>query len=193
MNINEIVYKHYNKQDDKHKRKIGVYWATDIKKIKDGTLTPENFLSNTKEEVDWTSVGNIFTGCAYEAELINILKQEKIKCTPHKVKDIKIGKNIILRVNLDIWFKGGIAECKAPTKLRWEIPEWYKDQMEIYHRAWKKDVFCYMFVPRNEVGNLKKLIIEIKYKPSIIRWKNNVKLIKDFDKAVKQFNKKLIK
>lgn len=190
MNINQVIYEHYNKEST-HKRQIGIYWATDIKKIKAGELTYEDFLNNKRDPIDWKGIGNIFTGCAYEAELIKILKEEKVKCTPHKKKDFKIGKNIILRANLDIWFLKAIAECKAPTKLRFEIPEWYKDQAEVYHRVWKRNVYFYFFVPREYVEEVGKLIIEIPYKPSILRWKNIVKTLKEFDKGLNEFNKQL--
>lgn len=180
MNINDVIYKHYNK-DSTHKREKGVFWATDINKIKNGDLTPSNFYELNRD-VDWKGIGNIFTGCAYEAELIRILKEEKIKCIPHKKKDIKIAKGIILRANLDIMFSKAIAECKAPTKLRLDIPEWNKDQAEVYYRAWKKDVYFYMFVPRNLVETYGKLIIEKKYKPSELRWKNIKKLLINFYK-----------
>jgi len=183
MNINQLIFQHYNKPST-HERHKGIYWATDIKRIKDGVLTPENFYSNARDEIDWKGIGNIFTGCAYEAQLIHILNEEKIKCTPHKKKDIKIAKGIILRANLDVMFHKATVEMKAPTKLRFEIPEWNKDQAETYVRAWKKDVYFYFFVPRDMVEQMGKLIIEVKYKPSELRWKNIKKLLIDFDSKV---------
>ncbi|MBP8688970.1 hypothetical protein KBH77_01310 [Patescibacteria group bacterium] len=98
-----------------------------------------------------------------------ILNQTDTPHKSHRKKSIVISRGIVIVSNLDIMFPGAIAEIKAPTKLKTEIPEWYKDQAEIYHRAWKKDVYFYFFVPRSLTGVYNKLIIEKKYKPSDVR------------------------
>ncbi len=182
MNINQIIFNHYNKASE-HKREKGVFWATDINKIKRGDLTPENFYSSQRD-YDWQAIGNIFTGCAYEAELAKILEEEKVNCTFHEKKDLEIAPGIIIRSQLDVMFVPAIVECKAPTKMRPHIPDWYKDQAEIYYRTWNKDVYFYMFVPRELVFEYRKLIVEFKYKPSALRWKNIQKTLINFDKQI---------
>lgn len=185
MTINNIIFNYFNKKSDQHKRKIGKFWATDVYKIKSGQLTVENFFD--QPEVSWSDIGNIFTGLAYERELMYILNQTDTPHKSHRKKSIVISRGIVIVSNLDIMFPGAIAEIKAPTKLKTEIPEWYKDQAEIYHRAWKKDVYFYFFVPRSLTGVYNKLIIEKKYKPSDVRWNNIKTLLIDFNKQLKLY------
>jgi hypothetical protein len=45
MDINQIVFDHFNKEK---KREVGRYRATDLYKMRTGELTPENFFKNVK-------------------------------------------------------------------------------------------------------------------------------------------------
>ena len=185
MSLNEILRKHYSK---KRERKIGRYSATDIYKIRRGELTPENFFEGLP--IDDEGIKNIFRGMAYEDYLKKILddegiKQERREGDQQLKYEYKIDENITLVMMPDFSFKDVIWETKAPGVVKEEIPTWYLDQLECQHRiTGKKIEFVQFTQPKDGLPPT----VTLEFKPSDIRWKNIINILKEFDKKLREKN-----
>lgn len=184
MDINQTVLDYFNKES---KREIGRYRATDIYKIKKGELTPENYFKKAK--IDWDAISNMFPGMAYES-MLNEIFRNHVNIWPQTKYEIKITDDITLVFVTDYELPKIIIEAKFPTKFRDEICEWHKDQCEIQYRGTGKDVYQLQFLGREDIKKYKKLCIIYKYKPSVVRWNNIQKTLKNFHNELILWQKK---
>lgn len=179
MKISEILTNYVNK--DKHPRKIGRYWATDINSIMKGYLTPKNFFK--QEPVDLGGCRMILTGVAMEDRLKHIFREMEIDCESQVKKEMKITDEITLVVKSDFNFKKFIIETKFPfSRIKdKEIPQRYVHQLECQYRAFYLPVYLgVLSVPFN--------LRLIEYRPSKRRWSNICRLLEDFHQKLKVGN-----
>lgn len=179
MSINELNNAILELYSRPRERKIGRYSATDIYNIRKGYLKPENYFQPEKPTMQ--SVKNFFRGYAYENQLLknfNELGIEQERNGNDQIKiEYKVDEEITLVMKPDFVLNGAILETKSPNKLFDKIPEWYKDQLEIQHRLLNKKVVLTII---NTGKNEYPLLLGIEYKPSLKRWENIIKLLKDF-------------
>jgi hypothetical protein len=182
MTIKEAINHYYNKPKDK-KREIGHYHASEIWYIYKGYTNPTNFFK--QKEVDKEGQANMFRGSAMEDMLVKVLTEEKVNFETQKRLEIEIAPGIFISGKTDFEFPECILETKRPKadsigEQLQGIPDKWRFQMEIYHRATKKDVYLGIFYG---IGD--EIIRMYKYEPSDETWE----LIKS---TLIEFNKKLI-
>lgn len=170
MKINVIIRPIKN---DKHKREVGKFWASELNSIIKGYITPKNYFD--EKDIDDRGSINIFYGEALESYLGVKFIAHKIITEPQVRKEIKID-DLVLVVKPD--FVGEVViECKCPEKPITEIPERYKYQLEAEFQAFQKPVYLLSF---------QRPIVMYKYEPSAKRWL-------EIQLKLKDFNKKLLK
>jgi len=180
MTIDDILVSYVNR-DTGHKREIGRYWASDVHSIKEGYLTPENFL--LKKAIDLSGARMILTGVAFENLWTEICKTTGVACSFQEKKELSINKDITLVVKPDYVYDNVIHETKYPFSIvREEIPDRYLDQLECEYRAFYKQVYLGVF---STPFNLKLL----PYTPSKRRWTNITNTLIDFHNKVVEINK----
>ena len=171
-------YADYLNNQEKHERKIGRYWATDIYRLKKGYLTVDNFFERSK--IDDIGAENICTGLAYEDFQEKVWKGKYLEYNPKTLIDID---DFTLTIKPDFVFEKCVIETKAPVKQTWSIPDKWKDQLECEYRAYEKKVYLGVF-GNNPTRRISMHLFP--YKPSDVRWKN-------IQKRLKVFNQELIK
>ena len=200
MNLNELALKQFNQHRE---RKIGRYSATDIYKIRRKDLTPENFFDDNV--IDEQGLKNMFRGLALEDGVLKLFKDLKIEQIRDKDRQLKLvwdvennclatkKANIELVMKPDFVFKNDkgeyvVLETKCPNKIYDNIPPWYQDQLECQYRMLKEylkaEPNIYLTII-NIYQNDYPLLLHIPYKPSDVRWKNILNIIKNFDKQLK--------
>ena len=200
MNLNELALKQFNQHRE---RKIGRYSATDIYKIRRKELTPENFFDDNV--IDEQGLKNMFRGLALEDGVLKLFKDLKIEQIRDKDRQLKLvwdvennclatkKANIELVMKPDFVFKNDkgeyvVLETKCPNKIYDNIPPWYQDQLECQYRMLKSylkaEPKVYLTII-NIYQNDYPLLLHIPYKPSEVRWKNILTIIKKFDKQLK--------
>lgn len=196
MNLNELALKQFNQHRE---RKIGRYSATDIYKIRRKDLTPENFFDDN--EVDHQGLKNIFRGLALEDALLKLFDDLKIEQVRNGEQQLKLvwdvekdcpatkETKIELVMKPDFVFKNDkgeyiVLETKCPNKIKDTVPPWYQDQLECQYRMLKEylkaEPKVYLTII-NIYQNDYPLLLHIPYKPSEVRWKNILNIIKKFD------------
>lgn len=180
MNGKELLIKYLNK--DKHERKLGRYYASEIFGIMKGYKTVENFF---EVEQITDNVDGILNGIMKEDFVAKIFKEMEVpcKCGDEQSKyELKITDDILIVVKPDFEFKDVVWETKAPIFYRdfSKIKESYLHQLECEYRATNKDVYLGYFI---EGKILPKLV---KYKPSERRWNSTIKKIKSFHEELKE-------
>jgi len=209
MNPNKDIINYFNRPSD-HSRIIGRYSATDIYQIRRGELTPENFFD--KKPVDQQGIKNIFRGIALEDGLKKlfeklgyeqlrtgsddqlkveydvlsgrIIPQEELSDPKYKSPEIVLVMKpdfVIKEKGEDKWC---VWETKCPNKIKDEVPPWYQDQLECQYRLMGEDKNVYMCVI-NIQDNEYPLLCFVPYKPSKVRWSNDIEIIKEFHNKLK--------
>ena len=181
MKIDKILQDFVNRDDGKHERKIGHYYASELNSISKGYLTPEKFFD--KRDIDLTGTRMIITGIMSEEILHKIFTDAKAVYEYNIKKDLKISDEITLAVKPDFIFKDFIIETKFPfSMVKDEIPDRYTYQLEAEHRAFNKKVYLgVLSVPFS--------LRLIEFIPSNRRWNNIVKMLEEFHKSLKEINK----
>jgi hypothetical protein len=175
MKISQIIYDYYNKPKE-HKREIGRYWASDINSIRGGWLTPSNYFK--QKPINKWSQNNIFWGCAGEAELAKIFKEQGIKFETQIKKELQI-EDFILVVKPDFITEEFVMETKCPANETKGIPDKWLDQLEAEYQAFKKPVYLGIL---NKSGD--KIINTYLYKPNEERWSEIIKILISFHKRL---------
>lgn len=171
MTLTEHLYQFYNKEK-KRKREIGKYWASDIYGIRKGYTNPTNFFK--QREVDRQGTMNIFWGQAAECQLHEIFKEQKIDFITQERFELKIA-DFALSGKTDFSFSDFVLETKCPMEATYQIPEKWKDQLEVQYRATNKPVQLGIFYK-----NGLKLVRFFPYEPSDTRWEEIQQILKDF-------------
>lgn len=177
MTIEEIIEKHFNKPRDK-KKTIGRYWASEVHSIMKCYTNPTNYLKEKRIEEEGGF--NIFWGQAAEAQLDRIFTDQAVDCITQEPFELKID-DFIVSGKTDFSFKNFVLETKCPRDITTEIPEKWKAQLEIYHRAFNKPVKLGIF---NKQGT--KIIKFYNYEPSEDFWKRIQETLRDFDAKLKK-------
>jgi len=177
------LFTDYVNRDNGHERKIGRYWASDIYSIRKGYLTPENFFE--RKEIDEQGAKNIISGIADEEMLERILNALNIDHFYNIPKEIEI-EDITLVVKPDFVFDHCVIETKAPMRITTDIPEKWKDQLEVEHQAFNLPVYLGVF--RNNIDRRFDIRCYL-YKPSDKRWETIQKVVLNFHKQLKKYGK----
>lgn len=167
---------------EKKQRQIGRYWASDIYSIIKGYLKPQDFLK--EKEIDLYGSENIAMGLAIEEYWNKVFQFNNLDYKYQDKQVIKITNEIELVVVSDFNFKTKLLELKFPdSPTKNEIPDKWAFQLEAQAKVFQKPVY---------LGIVRKhpLLTEILFKPSIIRWNNIVKKLKEFDLKVRNFYEK---
>jgi len=182
MKLDKVLMSYVNKgKGKKYKREIGRYWASDLYRIKNRYLTPENFFE--KQEIEIEGCRMILTGIAMEDMLTKIFENQEMDCLPQEKNVLKISDEISLVVKPDYVFKDFVVETKFPFSAfnPYEIPRRYEYQLECEYRAFEpREVYLALFsVPFN--------LTFIPYTPSQRRWKNIQKVLLNFHAELKEY------
>lgn len=183
ISLNDTLRNHFSK---KRERKIGRYSATDIYKIRRGELNVDNFFDTPTLDND--GIKNVFRGLAYEDKLKQILDAEGVKQIrtdedKQQKYEYPIDDKITLVMMPDFQFEDVIWETKAPATVKEEIPPWYLDQLECQHRITGKRIEFIQFTqPKDGLPPT----VTLTFKPSDVRWNNIIKILKDFDKKLRE-------
>ena len=113
MKLNQLIKKYVN-QREKHERKVGRYYSSELWEILTGKLTPQDFWE--EKTYDLLASKNIIEGELREMALKQLLDFSKVphQYQPKKVLKLK-GFEIVAVV--DFLFKDKILECKSPSKI----------------------------------------------------------------------------
>lgn len=178
MKIDKILTNFVNRDDGKHKRKVGHFYASELNSISKGYLTPDKFFE--KKAIDLTGTRMIITGIMSEEILHKIFTDAKAVYEYNIKKDLKISDEITLAVKPDFIFKDFIIETKFPfSMVKDKIPDRYNLQLEAEHRAFGKKVYLgVLSVPFS--------LRLIEYIPSLRRWNNIKKMLMKFHEELKQ-------
>jgi len=175
LKLHELI----RKLPEKHERKIGFYYASELYAIIKGYLTPENFFK--KKEINDTGIENIFWGEALEAYFGKCCEWHNIDAKPQERYELKVNDDIMITVKPDFVFPDYAIEWKCPVKPLNEIPDRYFPQLEAEYQAVKKPLY---------LGVFQRPITFFLYEPSEERWeqiKNEV--IKFHNRLIKLNNK----
>ncbi len=169
-----ILQQYVNLDDGTHIRSIDRIYASEISAIRKGYLTPKNYFD--KKPIDEQGAMNILTGIAYEELLEKMLVALKIEHDYNPKKEIEIDDFVIV-VKPDFVFPHSIIETKAPMNMTEEIPEKWKDQLEIESCAFRKPVYLGVF------GNnfFRRFSLDLyKYEPEKGRWEEIQEVLRNF-------------
>lgn len=183
MKINDLLLKYVNEKDkNKHTRKIGRYYASEIYAISKGYLKPENFFSDKTADIYGAEC--ISGGIAYENYLKDILEFNKAKCLYQEKREIKIDDEITIVVKPDFLFESMLWETKYPdSPMKDEIPDKWKFQLECEARAFNMLNGTYLGIFRRH-----PFLTLVKFKPSVVRWNNIKKIIIKFHEDLKKYD-----
>jgi hypothetical protein len=179
MTLDEIIEQYYNKPKEK-KRDISRLWASDVYKIRKGYLTVSKFFEQSPIDKDGKS--NIFWGEAGEDRLNFILKAQNADFHTQVPFEIPM-EGFVISGKTDFSFPQFVLETKCPKDAVHDIPDKWKDQLEVQFRGSKKPIKLGVFY---RDGN--HLIKVFGYEPSDQRWEEIQILLKNFhDKLVKKY------
>lgn len=136
MKSNTLI-KNYINARERHERKIGRYWASDLYSILTGRMKVEDFLKD--ETKNLLSCGNIIRGEEKESTLKKIYDFNKLDYQ-YQVKKIKKHKDFEIVVVCDFLFKDMVLEIKSPRKEVEEIKPWHMPQLEVQYRVFKRPI-----------------------------------------------------
>lgn len=157
--------------DEKYPREIGRYWASDVKSIVGGWLTPENFFERT--EMNLQSCKNVLTGIALEELYEKALTYSKIAHEWNKKYELKI-EDFVVVVKPDFVFKDRVEECKYIVSGDYTK---YEYQLECEYRATNLPVFYTIFETPFDWKH-------IPFEPSDERWEFIKATLSDFHKKL---------
>jgi len=179
MRPTEMLVSFVNRE--KKERELGRYWATDIYKIVNRYLTPNNFFA--KQKINLWGAENILVGEAMEEKLHEIFQFNKGLYEYQQKKVINID-DIELVAVADFNFKSKILETKFPDKPMGNVvPDKWKYQLEVLHRVFLKPVS--LVIMRKH-----PLYTEVKYEPNDQLWEYIQDTLKVFHKKLCQNIKK---
>ena len=178
MKINQALEEWVNRQDKQ--RVKGRYYASEISKIKRGYLTPKNFYEKTP--ITGIGIANVLQGIAGEDLITRIFTDKGIEFTPQAPKEIQIEEGIVISMKADFLFRDKLFEAKAPVKPLEEIPERYRDQCEVYFRAFNVPVYLL------EIGFNPFTLTPWPYEPDEERWLDTIKAVKELHNKLKWQN-----
>ncbi|MBK9272822.1 MAG: hypothetical protein IPM48_14650 [Saprospiraceae bacterium] len=136
MNKNELIKNFANRAfDEERTRQKGRYWASDVKSIIGGWLTPENFFE--KREMNLQSCRNVITGNALERIYHDILEYNKIEHVWNPKYELKIDDFVVV-VKPDFVLKDRVEETKYIVSGDYTS---YEYQLECEHRATNLPVY----------------------------------------------------
>jgi hypothetical protein len=173
MNKNKLIKNFANRVfDGERTREIGRYWASDVKSIVGGWLTPENFFSK-KTEMTLQSSKNVITGNAFEKLYHDILTYNKVEHEYNPKYELKIDDFVVV-VKPDFVFKDRVEETKFIVSGDYTS---YEYQLECEHRATHLPVFYAILEAPFDIKH-------IPFEPSEERWEFIQKTLRDFHKEL---------
>jgi hypothetical protein len=169
--------KNYLARDkDKHQRKVGVYYSSDLGSILNGWMKPEDFWK--EKEFTEEATNKILTGIFLEEGLKEILKESKAKCEYQKRYEVELTEGIRVVVKTDFEFPDVVWETKWSAKTMNECLKNYEYQLEAQYRATGKAIYLVKFkIPFD--------IEESLFIPSEERWEK-------IKREMAKFHKKLL-
>ena len=168
MNKNELIKNFANRVfDDERTRTVGRYWASNIKSIIGGWLTPENFFE--KRPMALQSCKNVITGNALERIYHELLEYNKIEHVWNGKYELKI-EDFVVVVKPDFIFKDRVEETKYIVSGDYTS---YEYQLECEHRATNLPVYYAILSSPFDIEH--KI-----FTPSEERWEFIKKTLSDF-------------
>lgn len=179
MDVNQLLKDYLTKDNEKHERRIGRYYASEVFAVKKGYKTISGFFD--EQSFDNMGLSRIFQGIAKEEMLEKVLKTMKVKHQWNTKYELKIREGIVLVVKPDFEFDKVVIETKDTETP--DIPEKYIYQLECEHRATGKEVWLGRFGDRSQ-----QFITFIKYEPSIEVWEECQEILITYhEKLLKKF------
>lgn len=178
MKIEKLLLNYVNNREQ-HERQVGRYWATDLWAIINDRITPEEFFSHRK--IDLNGCKNIVEGESKELLLKDIFDHNGLKYDYQPKVIVPIDDEIELVVVADFLFPEYVLECKSPLRMENLPKEYHFPQLEAQYRAFKRPVYVIYLKERMEYKIFR-------YKPNDALHNQIIQKLKEFHQKVKEYD-----